>query len=290
MKCKRCGRNAFEKFRGTYYCRECLITKYEGAVESAIRRYRMIRKGERVLAALSGGKDSVAMLSSLRVLSKRIGFDVDAMFIDLGIGSYSRHSLEVSEKVAEMLDVRLHVVRLEDYGFTIDDVRGKVCSVCGNAKRYIMNRFARENGYDAIATGHCAEDILANLFKNMYSGNMEWSEKQRPRMEGFDRIVTRVRPLYEMSERENMVYVLAKGLPFLNEECPNAPSTKWKEIVYEIERKVPGFRVSVLRNLARERRDREDEEFRYCRICGEITTSSVCQFCRNVKKYARRDQ
>ncbi|WP_456478802.1 ATP-binding protein [Geoglobus ahangari] len=290
MKCKRCGRNAFEKFRGTYYCRECLITKYEGAVESAIRRYRMIRKGERVLTALSGGKDSVAMLSSLRVLSKRIGFDVDAMFIDLGIGRYSRHSLEVSKKVAEMLDVRLHVVRLEDYGFTIDDVRGKVCSVCGNAKRYIMNRFARENGYDAIATGHCAEDILANLFKNMYSGNMEWSEKQRPRMEGFDRIVTRVRPLYEMSERENMVYVLAKGLPFLNEECPNAPSTKWKEIVYEIERKVPGFRVSVLRNLARERRNRGDEEFRYCRICGEITTSSVCQFCRNVKKYARKNQ
>ncbi|AKG92568.1 putative ATPase of the PP-loop superfamily implicated in cell cycle control [Geoglobus ahangari] len=290
MKCKRCGRNAFEKFRGTYYCRECLITKYEGAVESAIRRYRMIRKGERVLTALSGGKDSVAMLSSLRVLSKRIGFDVDAMFIDLGIGRYSRHSLEVSKKVAEMLDVRLHVVRLEDYGFTIDDVRGKVCSVCGNAKRYIMNRFARENGYDAIATGHCAEDILANLFKNMYSGNMEWSEKQRPRMEGFDRIVTRVRPLYEMSERENMVYVLAKGLPFLNEECPNAPSTKWKEIVYEIERKVPGFRVSILRNLARERRDGGDEEFRYCRICGEITTSSVCQFCRNVKKYARKNQ
>ncbi|WP_457591317.1 ATP-binding protein [Geoglobus sp.] len=287
MKCTRCGRSAFEKFRGKYYCRECLVTKYEGAVESAIRRYRIVRKGERVLAALSGGKDSVAMLSSLKALSGKMGFEVDALFIDLGIGSYSVHSLEAAERVADVLGVELSVVRLEDFGFRIDDVRGKVCSVCGNAKRYIMNRFARENEYDAIATGHCAEDVLANLFKNMYSGNMEWSEKQRPRMEGFDRMVARIRPLYEMSERENMVYVLAKGLPFLSEECPNAPSTRWKEIVYDVERRVPGFRISVLRNLVRGERKRGHGEFKYCRICGEITTSDVCQFCRNVKRYGK---
>lgn len=290
MKCTRCGRSAFERFRGKYYCRECLIVKYEGAVESAIRRYRMIRRGERILAALSGGKDSVAMLSVLKTLSPKLDFDVSAFFIDLGIGEYTQHSLETSRKVAEQLEVELHTVRLEDYGFRIDDVRGKVCSVCGNAKRYLMNRFARESGFDAVATGHCAEDILANLLKNMYSGNMQWSEKQMPRMEGFDRIVTRIRPLYEMSERENMVYVLAKSIPFLSEECPNAPSTKWKELVYDIERKVPGFRVSVLRNLAREGKKEGEVEFTYCRVCGEITTAKVCQFCKNVRRYGKRVQ
>ena len=280
MKCTRCGKEAFEKFRGRYYCRDCFIERYEEAVKSTIKRYKMIRKGEKILAALSGGKDSVAMLSVLSNLS----LQVEALHIDLGIGDYSRKSLEVSKKVSEALGVELHVISLKSYGFTIEDVKRRECSVCGNAKRYLMNRFAREMGFNVIATGHCAEDILANFFKNLYSGNIEWSEKQKPRIEGFDKIVTRIRPLYEIGERENLLYVMARDLPFLYEECPKAPSTKWKEIVYEIERKIPNFKINCLRNLAREREEKK-VDYRYCKVCGEITTAEVCQFCRNVMRF-----
>ena len=280
MKCTRCGKEAFEKFRGRYYCRDCFIERYEEAVKSTIKRYKMIRKGEKILAALSGGKDSVAMLSVLSNLS----LQVEALHIDLGIGDYSRKSLEVSKKVSKVLGVELHVISLKSYGFTIEDVKRRECSVCGNAKRYLMNRFAREMGFNAIATGHCAEDILANFFKNLYSGNIEWSEKQKPRIEGFDKIVTRIRPLYEIGERENLLYVMARDLPFLYEECPKAPSTKWKEIVYDIERKIPNFKINCLRNLAREREEKK-VDYRYCKVCGEITTAEVCQFCRNVMRF-----
>ena len=286
MRCVRCGSEAFERFRGKIYCRECLIIKYDGAVESSVRRYRMIKNGERVLAAVSGGKDSIAMLSALKSLSKKLNFELSALFIDLGIGEYSRKSGDTARTLCREYGIDLHIVKIADHGFTMSDVSGKICSVCGNVKRYLMNRFARENGFDSIATGHCGEDILSNFFKNLYSGNIQWSEKQKPRLEGYDRMVARIRPLYEMSERENMLYVLAKDLPFVEDECPHAPSTTWKELVYEIERKVPGFRVSVLRNLARKKKI-DKEEYRYCRICGEITTSDVCQFCRNVAKYSR---
>lgn len=286
MMCE-CGNRAFEKFRGKYYCRECYIKKYEGAFESAIKRYRIFREGERVLVALSGGKDSVALLSSLKSLSIRLKIDVEAFHIHLGIQEYSDVSLNISEKVSEIVGVKLNVLRLEDYGFTIEDVRRKPCSVCGNAKRYLMNRFARENGFDVVATGHCAEDILANFLKNLYSGNSEWSEKLRPRIEGYDRLVAKAKPLYEMSERENMIYVLAKNLPFVDSECPKAPSTAWKEIVYDIERKIPGYRISTIRNLARDKK-REDVEYRYCNVCGEATSSNICQFCRNVRKFSKK--
>lgn len=281
MKCVRCGERAFEKFRGRYYCKNCFIEKYEEAVKSSVKRYKMIKKGERILAALSGGKDSVAMISALKSISK--DFYLEALHIDLGIGDYSRKSLKISEEVAEALEIELNVISLKSYGFTIEDVKRRECSVCGNAKRYLMNRFAREMGFDAIATGHCAEDILSNFFKNLYSGNIGWSEKQKPRIDGFDKIVTRIRPLYEMGERENLLYVMAKDLPFLYEECPKAPSTKWKEIVYDIERKIPNFKINFLRNLTRERREKFN--YRYCKMCGEITTSEICQFCRNVMKF-----
>ncbi len=286
MKCQRCGSEPFERFRGGMYCRECFAVKYEGAVESAVRRYRMIGENERVLAAVSGGKDSVAMLSVLEKLKKRFRFEFSSLFIDLGIGDYTRNSKRIVEDICKKLDIELHVVRLCDYGFTIDDVSGKTCSVCGNVKRYIMNRFARENGFDSVATGHCAEDILSNFLKNLYSGNIQWSEKQRPRLDGYDRMVTKIRPLYEMGERENILYVLSRGLPFVEDECPHAPSTIWKEMVYDIERRIPGFKISVLRNLARERRE-DSAEYRYCRICGEITSSDICQFCRNVARFSR---
>ncbi len=286
MRCERCGSEAFERFRGRIYCRECFIVKYNGTIESCIRRYRMIKEGEQVLAAVSGGKDSVAMLSVLKSLSEKMSFELSALFIDLGIGEYSIKSENVVKSLCRNCGVELHTARLEDYGFTINDISGKICSVCGNVKRYVMNRFARKNKFDVIATGHCGEDILSNFLKNLYSGNIQWSEKQKPRLDGYDRMVTRIRPLYEMSEKENMLYVLAKELPFIEDECPHAPSTTWKEIVYEIEKKIPGFRISVLRNLARERRN-GDWAYRYCRICGEITSSDICQFCRNVAKYSR---
>lgn len=283
MMCSKCGEGAFEKFRGRYYCKGCYAEKYESAVESSIRRYRMIKAGERVLVALSGGKDSVAMLSVLKSLSSKFQFEVSSLFINLGLKEYSRISLEIASRVCEKLEVELHTVNLSDYDIDLSNFSGKVCSVCGNAKRYLMNRFARENGYDVIATGHCSEDILANLFKNLYSGNFQWSEKQMPRIEGFDKVVTRIRPLYEMGERENMIYAFAKGLQFVEMECPKAPNPKWKEIVYEVERKIPGFKISVLRNLAR-RKEKVEVELKYCRICGEVTSSEVCLFCRNVRK------
>ncbi len=287
MRCSVCKKDAFEKFRGRYYCRDCYIARYEKAIESAIKRYKMIRKGEKVLAALSGGKDSVAMLSALKSLSEKLNFYVEALHIDLGISGYSGNALDVSKEVSSIFDVNLNVVSLKSFGFTIDDVKMRECSVCGNAKRYIMNKFARENGFDVIATGHCAEDILANFLKNLYSGNLEWSEKQKPRIEGFDKIVTRIRPLYEIGERENMIYVIAKELPFLYEECPKAPSTRWKEIIYDIERMIPNFKINCLRNLARAKRV-ENLEYRYCKICGEITTTEICQFCRNVMRFRGR--
>lgn len=286
MRCERCGSKAFERFRGKVYCRECFATRYIGAVESCVRRYRMIRDGESVLAAISGGKDSVAMLSALNSLSKKMNFEVSALYIDLGIGEYSRKSEDSVKSLCREYGIELHTARLEDYGFTVSDVSGKTCSVCGNVKRYLMNRFARDNGFDVIATGHCGEDILSNFLKNLYSGNIQWSEKQKPRLDGYDRMVTRIRPLYEMSERENMLYVLARNLPFVEDECPHAPPSTWKEIVYEIERRIPGFRTSVLRNLARERKGGK-EVFRYCRICGEITTSEICQFCRNIARFSK---
>ncbi len=294
MKCKKCGRKAITKLKqyGIALCESCYPEFYKTLVEKSIKKFKIIKKGENVLAAVSGGKDSVAMISVLKELSEDLGFKVEMLHIDLGIGDYSRKSRKVSEELSSAIDVSLHVVELKQYGFTIDDVEvKKVCSVCGTSKRYIMNRFAREHGFDVVATGHTSEDIIVFFFKNWLSGNFQWSEKLLPRTESFDeKIVTRVRPLFDRGEKENMLYVLTSGLPYVEEECPHAPVDEWKEIVYDIEARKPGFKRGFVLNLVKylkTRDQKKDEEYGYCKKCGEVSISDVCAFCKVVDKFGK---
>ena len=158
-------------------------------------------------------------------------------------------------------------------------MRRKTCSACGTAKRYIMNRFARENSFEVVATGHTAEDIVSFYIKNVAGGAKVWAEKLMPRNEPFDeKIVARAKPLFEMSEKENILYVLVENIPYTPMECPHAPKPEWKEIVYEIERRKPGFTKNFLRGLVRPAE--EFDKTGYCKICGEVASGEICAFCR----------
>ncbi len=288
MKCRRCGKRAvtFLKPYRLALCSECYLQFYLRILKKSIDRHKILEKDERILAALSGGKDSVAMVSAL----KELGYDLEVLHINLGIGKYSEISEDVSVRLCKELDLNVHVVRLEEFGFTISKVREnskrKTCSACGIAKRYIMNRFARENGFDVVATGHTSEDVASFYLKNVAGGSRVWAEKLMPRNEPFDpKIVARAKPLFEMSEKENMLYVLLKGLPYVEEECPYAPKPEWKEIVYEIERRKPGFSKNFVRGLVTEKK--EFGEIKYCERCGEVANSSICSFCRLRERFGR---
>jgi len=286
MKCKKCGRKAVVNLKayGLSLCEKCYPEFYKNLVKRSIKRFRILNQDERVLVAVSGGKDSSAMAAVLREL----GYNIELLYIDLGIGEYSKVSEKVVKDLSKNLDVKLNVVRLRDYGFTVDDVarrmRRKTCSACGTAKRYIMNRFARENGFEVVATGHTAEDIVSFYLKNVAGGTKVWAEKLMPRNEPFDeKIVTRAKPLFEMSEKENMLYVLVENIPYTPMECPHAPEPEWKEIIYEIERRKPGFVKNFVRGLVRPAE--EFEETKYCKICGEVASGEICAFCRLKEKF-----
>ncbi len=283
----RCGRKAVTYLR--HYrlalCNECYVEFYRRMVSRSIKKYGIFRKGERILAAVSGGKDSSAMASILVDL----GYDVDLLFIDLGIPGYSERSEKVVRELAETLEVELHVVRLSEYGFTLRDVRRrKICSACGTSKRYIMNRFARENGYDIVSTGHTAEDIATFFIKNTAGGNAVYADKLLPRNDPFDeKLVARGKPLFEVYEKENMIYVLVSSTPFTSEECPYAPKPEWKEIIYEIEGKKPGFIKNFVRGLVK--RGDSEWEVKHCARCGEVSSTEICAFCRLKERVVRRN-
>ncbi|MEJ2598720.1 MAG: tRNA 2-thiocytidine biosynthesis TtcA family protein, partial [Anaerolineales bacterium] len=163
----------------------------------------MFTKQDRILVAVSGGKDSLSLWDILW----RLGYQADGLYIGLGIDGgirYSSESKRLTEKFTKEHNLRLHVISVsQQYGESIPEMaarttrgKGKPCSVCGLSKRHIMNRTAREQGYDVLATGHNLDDEAAVLFGNTLNWISGYLVRQGPVLEANrPGLVRKVKPL-----------------------------------------------------------------------------------------------
>jgi hypothetical protein len=103
MKCSKCKEKAITYLKPyrIALCKNCYPNFYLNLVNRSIKKYKIIRKNEKILACVSGGKDSSAMAFAL----KKLGYDIEILHIDLGIGEYSAKSRKVVEELAEEIDV-----------------------------------------------------------------------------------------------------------------------------------------------------------------------------------------
>src|SRR5512135_1612674 len=167
MKCRRCGEKAVINMRQhrLALCKEDFLQWVLDQTQRFIKKYGMFGREDRVLAAVSGGKDSLSLWDILW----RLGYQVDGLYIGLGIDEgigYSAESQRLTEQFAAQHGLELYVVDvLKQYGETIPAMAGrtlrghdKPCAVCGMSKRHIMNRVGREGGYDVLVTGHNLDD------------------------------------------------------------------------------------------------------------------------------------
>ncbi|MCE4628163.1 MAG: adenine nucleotide alpha hydrolase family protein [Desulfurococcales archaeon] len=293
-KCSLCGAPAVAEVRYARLrlCREHFLEFVERKVERAVREHHMIRRGEKVVAAISGGKDSATLAGVLARLRERLGFGLVLAHIDLGIGEYSVRSRRASERLADELGLPLLVLSVEELlGDGVPRLamkaRRPACSVCGIVKRYLLNALAIEARADRVATGHNADDIAAYALKAFLTQNLEDLRKQKPATPSIEGLaVSRVKPLYSVYEKESYLYALLRGLPFYHEECPHARLTSLdfhlKEMINKLESRHPGIKLQLVRGLARnaDRYPGEDWEPVPCRHCGLISYGGECSFCR----------
>jgi uncharacterized protein (TIGR00269 family) len=257
-----------------------------------------LRRGGLIVAAVSGGKDSTAMLASLVRHAREAGVRVLAVYIDLGYGGYSLRSREAAVAACEKLGVDCMVVEFEKVvGTSVYELarrsRRPVCSVCGIVKRYILNAVAVEAGADYVALGHNGDDILAYAVKSFLNQDVGYIAKLGPATETVPGLaVGRLRPLYEVFEKETLVYVLVEGLPFLHEECPYRPRAPIeqtiKEMMNRLEEHHPGIKISSIRRLARSIKLYEKitghGEVGRCKHCGLISAGDECSFCKLTRR------
>ena len=306
MKCLKCGGKAVINMRQhkLALCREDYLEWLPGQVQRFIEKYKMFRQDNRVLVAVSGGKDSLSLWDILW----RLGYAADGLYIGLGIDggiAYSDESKRLTEAFAAERGLRLHVVSVpQEYGETIPEMaqrthrgRGKPCSVCGLSKRHIMNRRAREGGYDVLVTGHNLDDEAATLFGNTLNWIPGHLARQWPVLEAdLPGLVRKAKPLCRIYEREMAAYALLRGIKYIYEECPYAEGSKsiyYKEMLNQLEADRPGaklsFYVSFLeakeKGLFSPQADPQMEHLHACPSCGQATTApGECAFCRMVLK------
>jgi len=262
-------------------------------VVKTIERYKLVQRGWRVLVAVSGGKDSSVVLQILSDASKHLGFEVEAVHIDLGIGEYSRRAREVAERLCDALGVPLVVLELNDLvGAPLPELvtrsRRPACSVCGLVKRHLINSAALELKADVVALGHHMDDLLPYVVKNFILQNLGDIGKLGPKTESDEGLVGRIRPLYEVSEREVALYAYTQGLPAVEGSCPYTVKgcsieEEVRQFLNSIEERNPGIKIAFARAIARNAgfyRSRLAGQVSRCRHCGTPTSGEVCAFCR----------
>ncbi len=273
------------------FCRDCFLHHCREQVARTIDEMDMIVPGERVLVAVSGGKDSLGLWDLLLDLGHR----ADGLYLGLGIGDYSAASGEATRAFAASRRATLVEVDLPgDYGFDVPGAAGATrrvpCSACGLSKRHLFNKAALDGGYDVLATGHNLDDEAAVLFGNVLRWDREYLGRQRPVLPASPGFVRKVKPLVRLGEREMAAYCVLRGIDYIVEECPNALGNKhlgYKEALNAIEDQSPGTKAAFYLGFLARAADlfagdtaAAHAELRSCPSCGSPTTGEVCAFCK----------
>lgn len=294
MRCHTCRRPANVEIRRSRiaFCAHCYPDWFRRQVQERIDHDRMFHRSDRLLVAVSGGKDSLALWHALT----KLGYQADGMYIRLGIGAYSARSQEKSRAFAEKHGLQLHQVDLEaEQGFDVPDLRDarshKPCAACGAVKRYHFNKLAADLGYDVVATGHNLDDEAATLFGNVVHWNVDYLGRQGPVLEStHSGLVRKVKPLYRLSERETAAYSVVERIDYILEECPMAKGAKslaYKDLLNGLEEQQPGakhrFLVGYLKGgraaVAQGGFD-QATDLHPCERCGQPATGRICSYCK----------
>lgn len=300
MKCRKCGGSAVINMRQhkLALCADDYAAWLPEQVQKAIEKYRMFTPADKVLVAVSGGKDSLGLWDILG----KLGYKADGLYIGLGIDGgfgYSDQSRQLSQQFADANGLKLHVVEVEStYGATIPELavisnrgHGKPCSVCGLNKRYIMNRVAHDGGYTALATGHNLDDEVAVLMQNTLIWAGGYLARQAPVLEANrPGLARKVKPLCRVYEREMAAYALVRGIEYIYDECPHAVGSTTianKEVFNQLEESRPGAKLQFYLNFLQAKEgglfnvQATEVELHACDRCGQPTSApGECSFCR----------
>jgi len=238
--------------RRDHYESNKLVKRLRRQAGQAIADFDMIREGDKVMACLSGGKDSYALLDILLHLRSHapIAFDIVAVNLDQKQPGYPEHVLP---EYLTKLGVPFHIENQDTYSIVKRVIpEGKtMCSLCSRLRRGVLYRVAQELGATKIALGHHRDDILETFLLNMFYGGK--LKSMPPKLVSDDGRNVVIRPLAYCEESDLEAYAALRQFPIIPcTLCGSQVNLKRKEMkamLREWEKRQPGRVETILTSL-----------------------------------------
>ncbi|MCL4376545.1 MAG: TIGR00269 family protein [Candidatus Parvarchaeota archaeon] len=292
MECEICGSEAVISTNNGTLCAEHFKQRFEEITLSTIKRYGLIKKGERIAVANSGGKDSLSLLYILSKYFKKSN-EIVSITIDEGIKGYRDKTIEIMKDYCNKYEVEYKIYSYKDFaGRTMDSITktrtGIPCSACGVLRRYLINYAASEVHADKVATAHNMDDEAENVIMNLVQNDID----KMVRLGAYSGIikekgfVPRIKPFLFLNEKETMLFSMLNGINAIHTPCPYAGmgfrgliSRKIKQMETEF----TGSKRNVINAMLEIKKGYSADsgiKMNKCRYCGFPSANDICEACK----------
>ncbi len=276
-------------------------------VFKTIREYKLIKKDDKVLLALSGGKDSSILALVLKdyfenKLRKDLEGNFLALHVDVGIFQ-NKIQMERARALCEAFDIPFKVVKAPieiDKAYQIK--KGNVCNICGIQRRHIYIEEAIKNNLNTIATGHNLNDEAETFLMNVLQNNWKAATENFIIKESKS-LPKKIKPLYFVSNDETKKAALELNIIQEKKEdklclcdCPYSPMS-FRYFVREFLEKAKKWDKSILHKIINfqirfyleinKNKENKATEMKRCKICGLPSPKEICKFCELKEKFLK---
>jgi len=297
-----CGKEAVTEriYEGTQLCKKCFMESIEKKIKKTIRKDKLISPGDRIAVALSGGKDSILALHVLNmVIGPRKDMELVAITVDPGIEGF-HEPLQKAEQLCKAAGIKHYVFSYKEIfsrGLEEQIKRMKknkkdltkedICSCCSVARRWTLNRKARELGITKICTGHNLDDEIQSIFMNYMRGDLMRAVRMTPEPIPYHKLfIPRIKPLREIPESETALYVELSGLDAHRERCAYRGGIRFEigDFLDRMEKKHPGMKFSILETFDKllppmVEATKRSPKIVLCKKCKEPSSRELCNTC-----------
>ncbi len=280
------------KYEGTAFCKQHFLKNIEDKIRKMVGKYKYIRHGDRVGVALSGGKDSSVLLYVLNKLFGKYEIKFIAITIDEGIAGYRNESIEIAKKLCSDLKIEHRITSYKELlGQTLDSKlkiskEFNACTYCGVARRWCLNKAAKEAEVNKLAVGHNLDDEAQSIMMDYIKGDLPRLVRMDPNLEPKEGFIRRIKPLRSLPEKEIGLYAFLRGLKIQEDECPNMGGIRFevRDFLNNMEAERPGTKNSILETFekivpALKQAGKTKVVLKECEKCGEPCSGDVCKTC-----------
>lgn len=298
--CSCCTESAviYLREQGRHLCGNHFREDLETRVSRSVRENAMIRDGDQIAVALSGGKDSTALLLLLdSVVKEYRDVNLIAITVDEGIAGYRDDTINSAISLASNLGIEHHIISFaEMFGGSLDTfLTGKedrACTICGILRKKALATAAQHVGANKLATGHNLNDEAQSVLMNTLRGDLPRLIRDSGKETGL--FIPRIKPLQDISEKEIAVYLVVRNKWSDLPECPYtryALRAEVRTMLSKLEYQYPGTMQRLIRSRKTLSRCLKISDVQgpvqRCKTCGDPCSGDLCQVCKLLPSLGR---